>query len=568
MIAARSVPALVFVALLTARACAEQERHPLEAADTSSPRATLRSFLDAGNEAYELIRKQGGLRYKSNTDIVPAAERFLDCLDLSQVPPAFRMHAGSEAAVCLKEVLDRIELPPEADIPGADEVNGAEGGPGVRRWSIPPTEITIAQMTEGPRTGEFLFTPGTIDQIQKYYRRVEDLPYKPGASEGFYHWYLSEPGWMIPSAWIRSLPDWTRHRVWGMTVWQWVGLVMVPAAGAAVMIATYRVGQRFAQGQDTPSALRYVLAIGFPIAAMLVPPCVEYLVVAQLVVRGTAMAVVSTALNVLFLAAVVVVVMGASNRIAAAVIASPKIHPRGIDAQLIRLGFRVLAITAAVVVMLEGGQALGIPLTTLLAGAGVGGLAIALAAQDTLRSVFGSMMILLDKPYRVGERIVAKGYDGVVQDVGLRSTQIRLLTGHMASIPNEEMAKIDVENIGRRQHIRRKQDVALAFDTPPAKVQEAVEIVRDLLDEHEGMSPDFPPRVHFNQFNRDSLNLRIMYWYQPPDYWQFSAFSERLNLEMMQKFEAEGIHLAVPATATHITTENEQAPTPIGPEGE
>ena len=113
-----------------------------------------------------------------------------------------------------------------------------------------------------------------------------------------------------------------------------------------------------------------------------------------------------------------------------------------------RTAIRVTLVISAVLFWLDN---VGLKVSTLLTGLGVGGLAIALAAQDTLKNLLGSIMILLDKPYKVGQRIVAKGHDGIVEEIGLRSTRIRLLTGHQTAIPNDEMAKIDIENIGRPQ---------------------------------------------------------------------------------------------------------------------
>ncbi len=103
-----------------------------------------------------------------------------------------------------------------------------------------------------------------------------------------------------------------------------------------------------------------------------------------------------------------------------------------------RTAIRVALVTAVLLFLLDN---IGLKVSTLLAGLGVGGLAFALAAQDTLKNLLGSIMILLDKPYKVGDRIVVKGHDGVVEEIGLRSTRIRLLTGHQTVIPNEEMAK-------------------------------------------------------------------------------------------------------------------------------
>ncbi|MBE9581344.1 MAG: mechanosensitive ion channel family protein [Proteobacteria bacterium] len=202
----------------------------------------------------------------------------------------------------------------------------------------------------------------------------------------------------------------------------------------------------------------------------------------------------------------------------------------------------------------------GIRASTLLTGLGVGGFAVALAAQDSLKNLIGSIMVFLDKPYRVGQRIVVKGHDGVVEEIGLRSTKIRLLTGHQTTIPNDEMARADIENIGRRPHIRRLTNIAIPFDTPLEKVNKAVQIVERILDNHEGMNPEFPPRVCFNEFNRDSLNIILIYWYHPPDYWAFLALNQRVNTQIMQEFEEEGIKFALPETTTHVARDVQHPP--------
>ena len=114
------------------------------------------------------------------------------------------------------------------------------------------------------------------------------------------------------------------------------------------------------------------------------------------------------------------------------------------------------------------------------------------------------------------------------------------------------MASASIENIGRRPSIRRLANITITYDTPPEKVEKAVAIVRGLLENHEGMHPDLPPRVHFNEFNSDSLNIMMIYWYHPPDYWKFVEFNERTNLEIMRAFEAEGIEFAFPTTTTYL----------------
>jgi len=216
--------------------------------------------------------------------------------------------------------------------------------------------------------------------------------------------------------------------------------------------------------------------------------------------------------------------------------------------------FKTVIVIIGIVIWLDN---IGYDVATLLAGLGVGGIAVALAAQDTLKNFLGSIIVLLDKPYQVGQRIVIKGHDGVVEEIGLRSTKIRLLTGHQTTVPNEQMAGSDIENIGRRPHIRRLTNIALPYNTPLDKVQKAVDIIRTTLDNHEGMDPDFPPRVYFNEFNPASLNIIVLYWYHPPNYWDFLDFNQRVNMQIMQEFEKEGIKFAFPTTTTHLAPDDQ-----------
>jgi MscS family membrane protein len=192
------------------------------------------------------------------------------------------------------------------------------------------------------------------------------------------------------------------------------------------------------------------------------------------------------------------------------------------------------------------------PLTSVLAGLGIGGLAFALAAQDTLKNFFGSLAIFSDKPFLIGERVVVDGHDGPVEDVGLRSTRIRTLEGHLVSVPNGELANKTIQNIGRRPYIRRLFNIGVTYDTPPEKIERALEIIKDILKDHEGMNPEFPPRVYFNEFNSDSLNILVIYWYHPPNYWDFLQFGERINFEILNRFNSEGIDFAFPTQTLHL----------------
>jgi MscS family membrane protein len=194
----------------------------------------------------------------------------------------------------------------------------------------------------------------------------------------------------------------------------------------------------------------------------------------------------------------------------------------------------------------------GVQIGPLLASLGIGGLAVALAAKDTIGNFFGTLTILFDKPFQVGERIVIEGQDGTVESVGFRSTRIRTLTGHLVSIPNEKVVNSTLENIGRRPNIRWLTQIGLPYDTPPDKVGRAVEILRQLLANHEGMHPDWPPRVYFNGFNDWSLNVTVVLWYHPPDWWAYQDWLQATCLEILRRFAAERIEFAFPSQTVYL----------------
>lgn len=195
------------------------------------------------------------------------------------------------------------------------------------------------------------------------------------------------------------------------------------------------------------------------------------------------------------------------------------------------------------------------PITPIIASLGIVGAAVALAAQDTFKNFFGSFVLAGDKPFEIGERVVIDGHDGPVESIGLRSTRIRTLEGHQVTIPNGTLANMTIQNIGRRDYIRRLGTVSITYDTSPEKIEEAIRIMNDILKDHEGMNPDFPPRVYFKDLSSFSLDILFIYWYHPPDYWAYMTFSEWVNLEIIKRFNKAGIEFAFPTQTIHMAEE-------------
>jgi len=516
-------------------------RQPLEPPDTSSPRATINTLIRLTTEGYGYWSSPGGRTRHNLAERTAVASQLSYCFDLHDIPPWLQDNVARETAVYLKEVFDRIELPAPDQIPDAETIAKMPGD--LPQWTIPHTEIVLVRIREGLRAGQYVFSSETDERARDFFLRIQHLPYRPEATAGLYDHFTSEPGWLIPRGLIRRLPDWTRARWGDHTVWQWFGLVLTLCVATAVMIGTYRLGGTFS---GTESGPRYYLAIVFPILAMLVPGLAAYFLDQGVFITGRLFIVIAFALDLISLAALVVVIIGVANRLAAAVGTLNWFRPRSVDAPLVQLAIRVCGVAGAVVAILKGGHYLGVPLTTLVAGASVSGLAVALAAQDGLKNLFGSLMIILDKPFEAGDTIKIKGYEGEVESVGLRSTRLRLSSGHVVTMANAEMASLDSENVSRRAHLRHSGTVHLDADTPPEKIQHALEIVREALKDHEGGNPRRPEKVHISSFGPDAVSLTMTYWYHPPDPARFAAFNERLNLTLLGQFQAAGIRLATP----------------------
>jgi len=230
----------------------------------------------------------------------------------------------------------------------------------------------------------------------------------------------------------------------------------------------------------------------------------------------------------------------------------------------------IKVVILVVSVLFIGQNILKINITTLLAGAGVIGLAIAFAAQDTIANFFGSLMIILDQPFKVGDMISVSGHKGSIEHVGFRSTRIRTLDGHMVSLPNKALANADIENIAKRPFIKHTISLGLTYDTGFEKMKKAVKLLHELLDNQPCVNPDSPPRILFDSFGDFSLNLSITVWWHlknekgefiVPDYGLFAKWLHETDMEILKIFDQEGLEFAFPTTTTYLAGDEKKSPT-------
>ncbi|MBU8901200.1 MAG: mechanosensitive ion channel family protein, partial [Victivallales bacterium] len=227
-----------------------------------------------------------------------------------------------------------------------------------------------------------------------------------------------------------------------------------------------------------------------------------------------------------------------------------------LDDLLVELIRKTIRFTVVFIAVLFIGQTiLGMRITALVAGAGIAGLAIALAAKDTLANFFGSVMIMLDRPFTVGERITVDAVTGTVERIGFRSTRIRSLSGHMFSIPNSKLADSVVENVAKRPYIKYAFDLTLVYSTTAVQMERAMEILHEIMDEKEIFNEDLPPRIYFTSFNDWALNISVIVWFQSTDYFETQKVKNDLNLEILSRFNAEGLDFAFPTSTNHLVAD-------------
>ncbi len=222
-----------------------------------------------------------------------------------------------------------------------------------------------------------------------------------------------------------------------------------------------------------------------------------------------------------------------------------------LDNQLLPILRKALKTTIFIICSIWLIQNLGYNVTSLIAGLGIGGLAIALALQDTLGNFFGTIFIFLDRPFAVGDWIKVEGTEGVVEDIGFRSTRIRTFPTTLVSIPNKTMASITIENCSKMPKRRVFQTIGLTYDADSKQIQQAVNSVKDIITNDDGVDKEVIS-VRFTEFADYSLNIIAYYFTKAVKYDEHFAIKERINLAIMDKLKELGLSIAFPTRTIYL----------------
>ena len=514
---------------------------------TDSPRSTLATFLRLREDLEQSIL---AYRRDRNADIVrhvrSLRDQFIALMDVSMFAEVSQRETGIKTMAYLLDILGRVQLPDLETVPEADEYDSTASP---ARWRIPETPIWLVRVEAGPREGEFLFGPQTVLTAPRFYLGIQDLPLKSSLSIESWHRALPQlTGPLVPAALLRVIPGPLQELWLDTPKWKVLVIIFVSAISAGVMILFHRwVNRRRSDGRIEP-LLRRALT---PAAILMTVSFLSFLFLPQIVPSGDFSAWVdgvgSVVVNLAFLWLIWVLVLALFER----VIQLRNLPDDSFDAHLWRLGGRVMGVMLGSIVVARAAQALGLPLYTVLAGLGIGGLAVALAIRPTLENLIGGIMLYLDQPIRVGDFCSFGDQQGTVESIGVRTTKLRALDRTVISVPNAQLADMQLTNWAKCDMMLIATTIGLRYETAPDQIRYALVKFREMFHAHPKIDSK-TVRVRFSGFGASSLDIGIRIYALTRDFNEFHAIREDVFLRMSDIVKASGSGFAFPSQTLYL----------------
>ena len=473
-----------------------------------------------------------------------AIDRAVKTLDLSHVTTLLKTETGRNAAIFLKEVIDRvIEIDYDYVPPGskAPEIDGY--------WRLKNTEIVIRRITEGPRQGEFLFSSETVDEAKYFFDLVRDYPYvvSPGGA-GYKDAFLES-----------AIPSYLKGDFFGFPKWQAVGIFLAIFLGFVFKYITERL-LKLAKKVATISSFewddRLLEAIEGPLSYC-VASGVWFASLYLLRLEGIALEILSVVVQVIFSISVIWTFYRMAGVLSHYVAILSKKTDFLIDDQLVPLVSRALKTFILIFGILIALQNLGINVMSVIAGLGLGGLAFALAAKDTAANLFGSLMIFWDRPFKLGDWVKFGGVEGTVEEVGFRSTRVRTFYDSQITVPNATVANASIDNLGRRTYRRVKTVIGVTYDTGPETLEVFLEGIKEIIKANKFTRKDYF-HVVFNNYGPSSLDILLYFFLQVPDWSQELVQKQNIFMEIKRLAEKLGVSFAFPSQSIYVESTPEQ----------
>ncbi len=545
----RNICHLLIVAVLAwpiapgqARAAGPAEGQPflLSMPDLSSPRATIAALRTNTDNALQDLLSHG-LAWNPR----PAVLRMIATFDIGSLPSPRQTMAAVTAAVELAFVIEKL---PPARLAGAPDLAEVREGH-IGQWRVPGTPIVITEITSGPRAGDFVFSRGTEAMAGRLYQAMKQ---EIGRGAGYLTpvdaWSYS-PGPLIPRSLVRALPQSLLRPVLGQAVWQWIGLVLLALIAVAAMTRIALWGVRH-DGHETRVLRRYGQILA-PVAICAIAAVTLILSFYGLKIWGGTLEILITLVNLLFYVSITWLAVAAIRRAQDGMIESFGVRSTSIDGQLINVVGTLVSIAIVLFAMFFIADFVGIPLGPLLAGLGIGGLAVALAVRPTLENLIGGLTLFADRPVHVGDYCQIGEEMGAVEEIGLRTTKIRRVDDVLVTIPNAEMAQIRITNATRRRKFLFNPTLGFRYETTAQQLKEIASGILEMLARHPRVLDD-GLRVRLSGFGDFSVNLEIFAYLDVKRIADFAEVREELNFLILEIVKMVGASFAFPSQTNYL----------------
>lgn len=510
----------------------------------ASPRATMMTFLKAMNDTREAP--------------TPAVyERATKTLDLPSGLPAESYRTTARE---LYAVLNRIGMVSESQLPGRAQ-SRAQGD----RFKYYPQSDIVAHATFSARhpgyvialtrdaQGEWRFSRATLDGIHDFYIATDDEKTIAGVE--------------LDKTLIEHIRDAMPRALKGATTlglehWQWIGVFIVIFVGivldriARTILRT--IWRRIERQRDdaTPTkaeahAEAQTLDKAVRPFGLLVASGVWYAALTVGLLPPTPTMVLLIAVKVIWITALVWGGFKVTDLIAEWLTAQAGKTETKFDDLLVPMVKRTAKVFIAALGLIYIASAFSIEILPLLTGLGIGGLAVAFAAKDTIENFFGSVAVILDRPFEIGDWIYVNDVEGTVEDLGFRSTRIRTFYNSLVTVPNATLVRAKVDNYGRRRYRRFKTMVNLTYDTPPEKIEAFCAGVREIIKLHPYTRKDYY-HVWLNAFGAHSLDVLVYMFFECPDWSIELREKHRFMLDIIRLADRLGVEFAFPTQTLHV----------------
>lgn len=510
----------------------------------STPRETMTYFLKT-MKAYK-------------TGDPAAIDLAVKTLDLSHIDQAVRTDIGRLKARRLINTLDRLEYIEVDEIPDTKEgtkwlykqqeviVEGQEN----------VAEISIVYLKESKK---WKFSKATIDTIEFYEKHTRKNKVVAGVTE------LRD----FKTRFKEKMPEWTGERTFVLLNGQWLGIFFIILLGLIFerIVRLYigslavRILLKKAVDLNNDSKKKLTRPMGVMIFALMWTIGVRVLELQD--------SLLSVLLRFGYIFLTVSIVVTAHHIVDVVAMYFHEIARKSenkfddILVPLLRKTAKTFVLAIGVVAI---GNSLTLDMKSILTGLGIGGFAFALAAKDTIGNVFGSLTVLLDRPFRIGDWILIDGkIEGTVEEVGLRSTRIRTFYDSQITVPNGQLTNVHIDNYGQRTYRRFSTKLGLQYDTPPEKIEAFCEAIRQIILAHKWTRKDYF-HVYFNGMGASSLDILVYVFWHVPDWSKELAEKHRLLLDILRVGNELGVNFAFPTQTLHVFNEESYSYDPLAPD--